>query len=203
MGSLPPQLEIAEIVTIERRAPARQVLDPRHRLGSHPFSRTMVDNAGPGHFGILRMGMGAVALPHRCRYPALRPGRGCPGAQRLGREHRHRPRRQLERGKQSRQPRSHDQRPIGIKRIVECGHGVLPPWRDTPHAPAAQAAPIKKAGHPEGQPAPRLGGGACIQAIQMPLSICAATCCWFSSLSEKKASRSPRLVWLLSSRCTQ
>src|SRR5690606_13146271 len=47
MGGLAPQLEIAEIVAVEGRTPAGQVLDAGNGLGGNPFGSAMVDNAGP------------------------------------------------------------------------------------------------------------------------------------------------------------
>ncbi len=78
------QLEIAEIVAVEGGAPAREILDARDGLGGDAGGGAMVDNAGPGHFGVLRMGTRAVARADGGGDTALRPGRRRAAAQGRG-----------------------------------------------------------------------------------------------------------------------
>ncbi len=120
------QLEIAEIVAVEGGAPAREILDARDGLGGDAGGGAMVDNAGPGHFGVLRMGTRAVARADGGGDTALRPGRRRAAAQGPGRQDGDRPGRELQRGEERCQPRADDEGAVGVERVVEDGDGTLP-----------------------------------------------------------------------------
>ena len=126
MGGLAPEGEIAEIVAIEWRAPAGQVLDAGRGFGGDALGDAMVDNAGASYLRVLGMGVGVVAFTHGGGHTTLRPGRGCAGAQGFGGKHGNGTRRQLERGEKSGQTGPDHQCAVGIERVVESGHAILP-----------------------------------------------------------------------------
>ena len=75
MSRFAAQLEIAEIVAIKWGAPAGEIFDPGDGLRGDAFGGAVIDNAGAGHFGVLGMGMGAVAFAHGRGNATLCPGR--------------------------------------------------------------------------------------------------------------------------------
>ena len=74
MSGFAAQLEIAEIIAVEWCTPAGQILDTGHGFRGDPFGGAMIDNAGAGHFGVLGVGTGAVALANRGSDATLGPG---------------------------------------------------------------------------------------------------------------------------------
>ena len=74
MRRLAPDRETAGKVAVERHAVAQEISDALWRLARHGEGGRLVDQAGAGRDGVARMRVRRVALGHRGRDAALRPG---------------------------------------------------------------------------------------------------------------------------------
>ncbi len=121
---LAAEQEMSRKVPIEGRAPAREIIDARRRLRGHRLGDCLVDDAGTGNLGIDRVSVRAVAIAYCSRDAALGPGRRSAVTERLGRQHGHRPRRQLQGAEETGQSCSDDQSAVGIQDVVVRWHAA-------------------------------------------------------------------------------
>ena len=96
VGRLARHRELAGQVAIEGHAVFEQVVDAMRRVGNHQARDLLGDDAVAGRDGVGKVLLDRVAFCHGGGNATLRPGGGCPLADRRGRDNRHRPRRQAE-----------------------------------------------------------------------------------------------------------